>query len=65
MIRLIVFVAGVVVGAMCTLIVEHPKKVATKVRQAADFVIQKVREAYEQGEAPDDKPDQGPADKAA
>jgi hypothetical protein len=46
-------------------VVEHPKKVATKVRQAADYVIQKVREAYAQGEPPDDQPADGPADQAA
>ena len=44
MIRLIVFATGIVVGALGTLVVEHPKKVATKVRQAADFVRKKVRE---------------------
>ena len=44
MIRLSVLVSGVVVGALGTLVVEHPKKVATKVRQAADFLIKKVRE---------------------
>jgi hypothetical protein len=39
--------------------------VATKVRQAADFVRKKVREAYGQGEPPDDKSDDGQGDKAA
>jgi hypothetical protein len=65
MIRLVVFVAGVVVGALGTVVVEHPKKVATKVRQAADFVIKKIREAYEAGESPDDNPAAGPGEKAA
>ena len=65
MIRVIVFVAGVVVGALGSLVVEHPKKVATKVRQAAAFVRKKVREAYEASEPPDDNPAEGPGEKAA
>ena len=65
MIRLIGFVTGIVVGALGTLVVEHPKQVATKVRQAADFVRKKVREAYGQGEPPDDKSADGQGDKAA
>jgi hypothetical protein len=65
MIRLIVFVAGAVVGAVGTLVVEHPKKVATQVRQAADFVMRKVRELYEAGEPQDDKPAGEPGERAA
>jgi hypothetical protein len=34
MIRLVLFVSGVVAGAIGILVVEHPKKAATKVRQA-------------------------------
>jgi hypothetical protein len=65
MIRLIGFVTGIVVGALGTLVVEHPQKVVTKVRQAADLVRKKVREAYEAGEPPDDNPAAGPGEKAA
>jgi hypothetical protein len=61
MIRLIVYVAGVVVGAVGTLVVERPKKVATKVREAAAFAKKKIREVYEAGEPKDDKPDEGSA----
>jgi hypothetical protein len=65
MIRLVVFVAGTVVGALGTLVVEHPKKVATKVREAAAFAMKKIREVYEAGEPKDEKPGEGPADVAA
>jgi hypothetical protein len=65
MIRLVVFVAGVVVGAIGTLVVEHPKKVATKVREAAAFAMKKAREVYHAGEPKDEKPADGPRDMAA
>jgi hypothetical protein len=65
MIRLIVFVAGAVVGAIGTLVVEHPQKVATKVRQATAFAMKKLREVYEAGEPKDDKPAEGPGGRAA
>jgi hypothetical protein len=65
MIRLVVFVAGTVVGVIGTLVVEHPKKVATKVREAAAFAKKKIREVYEAGEPKDDKPDEGSAQGAA
>jgi hypothetical protein len=65
MIRLVIFVARTVVGAIGTLVVEHPKKVATKVREAAAFAMKKIREAYEAGKPEDDKPGEGPADVAA
>ena len=65
MIRLIVFVAGVVVGAGGTLLVQHPKKVAQKVCAAAAFAVRKVREWYPAGEPKDDRPEEGPAAIAA
>jgi hypothetical protein len=49
MIRLIVFVAGAAIG---TLVLEHSKKAATKVRRAAEFVMKKVRERYEASQPP-------------
>ena len=57
--------AGAVVGAIGTLVVQNPKKVAEKVREAAAFVIQKVREVYQAGEAKDQRPANGPGDMAA
>lgn len=65
MIRLVVFVAGVVVGALGTLMVEHPKKGAAKLRRAAAFAMKKAREIYEAGEPSEEKPAEGPGDKAA
>ena len=65
MIRLIVFVAGVVVGAVGTLVGQHPKKVAQKACEAAAFAVRKVREFYQAGEPKDDRPGEGPADVAA
>ena len=65
MIRLVVFVAGAVVGVIGTLVVEHPKKVATKVRQVAAFAMKKVREVYPAGEPQDEKPAEGPGGMAA
>ena len=65
MIRLIVFVAGAVVGAIGTLVVEHPQKVATNVRQAAAFAMKKMREVYEAGKPKDDKPADGSGEMAA
>jgi hypothetical protein len=62
MIRLIVYVAGVVVG---TLVVQHPKKVAQKVCEAAAFTVKKVRDWYPAGEPKDDRRDEGPAQVAA
>ena len=65
MIRLIVFMAGVVVGAVGTLVAQHPKKVAQKVCEAAAFAVKRVREFYEAGEPKDDRPGEGPAEVAA
>jgi hypothetical protein len=65
MIRLIVFLAGVVVGAGGTLLVQHPRKVAQKMCAAAAFSVKKVREWYPAGEPRDDRPDEGPAEVAA
>jgi hypothetical protein len=63
--QLFLFVTGVVAGAISTLVVERPKKAATKVRQAAEFVMKKVRERYEAGESPNDQPAEGPGKMAA
>jgi hypothetical protein len=56
MIRLIVFGAGVVAGALGTRVVPNPKKVAEKLRAAANFVVKKLREAFQtdpgKGEGP-------------
>jgi hypothetical protein len=65
MIRLVVFVAGTVVGAIGTLVVQHPKKVAQKVREAAAFAVKKFRELYPAGEPKDEPPGEGPAEVAA
>jgi hypothetical protein len=65
MIRLIVFVAGVVVGAAGTLVVQYPKKVAQKVGAATAFAAKKVREFYHGGASKDDRPGEGPAEVAA
>jgi hypothetical protein len=65
MIRLVLFVTGIVAGAIGTLVVEHPKQAATKVRRAAESVMKKVRERYDAGEPPNDKPAEGPDEKAA
>jgi hypothetical protein len=65
MFRLVVFVAGVVVGAVGTLVVQHPKKVAQKMREAAAFAIRKIRAAYEAGEPNDEEPGDGPVGRAA
>jgi hypothetical protein len=59
MIRLVVFVAGVLVGALGTLVVQHPKKVAEKVREAAAYAMKKAREVYQAGEPEDEKPADG------
>jgi hypothetical protein len=53
MIRLVVFVAGVVVGAIGTLAAQNPKKVAAKVRVAVATALKKLREAFP-GEGPVD-----------
>jgi hypothetical protein len=45
MIRLVVFVAGVAVGAIGTLAAQDPKKRAGKLREGASLVVKKVREA--------------------
>ena len=62
MIRLVVFVAGAVVGAIGTLVVQNPSKVAKKVREAAAFAMKKVREVYQAGEPKDERPGEGPAE---
>jgi hypothetical protein len=64
MIRLLVFVAGVGVGAAGTLVVQRPQKVAHKLGAAAAFVAKKVREFYHGGESKEDRPDEGPAEVA-
>jgi hypothetical protein len=65
MVRLVVFVAGVVGGALGTLVVQNPKKVVTKVREAAAFALKKVREVYQAGKPEGEKPAEGPGDIAA
>jgi len=65
MIRLVVFVAGVVIGAVGTLVVQHPSKVAHKVREVAAFAMKKIRDVYQAGEPKDEKPGERPADRAA
>jgi hypothetical protein len=65
MIRLVVFVAGVVVGTIGALVVQHPQKVATKVREAAAFVMKKACEVYQAGEPEGERPADGPGDMAA
>jgi hypothetical protein len=65
MIRLVVFVAGVVVGTIGTLVVQNPKKVVTKVREAAAFAMKKVREVYQAGEPEGERPANEPGDMAA
>jgi len=65
MIRLVVFVAGVVVGAIGTLVVQNPKKVAQKLREAATFVVKKVRDVYPSGEPEANGPADGPNPQAA
>jgi hypothetical protein len=65
MIRLVVFVAGVVVGAIGTVVVQNPQKVVTKVREAAAFVMKKACEVYQAGEPEGEKPADGPGDRAA
>lgn len=65
MIRLVVFVAGVVVGAIGTLVVQNPKKVAEKLREAAAFVVKKVRDVHPPGEPEADGPVDGSNPQAA
>jgi hypothetical protein len=65
MIRLVVFVAGVVVGALGTLVVQHPQKVAQKLRAAAALVAKKARDAYPSGKPKADGPVDGPNPQAA
>ena len=65
MIRLVVWVAGVVVGALGTLVVQHPKNVVTKVREVAASAMRKAREAYQAGEPAGEPPAEGPGALAA
>jgi hypothetical protein len=65
MVRLSVFVAGVVVGAAGTLVVQHPQKVAHRMCEAAAVAVKKVREWYQAGEPKNDRPGEGPAEVAA
>src|SRR5207253_8460299 len=65
MIRLVVFVAVVVIGAVGTLVVQHPSKVAHKVREVAALAMKKIRDVYQAGEPKDEKPGERPADRAA
>src|SRR5437762_7628405 len=65
MIRVVVFVAGAVVGAIGTLVVQNPKSVAKKVREAVAFAAKKVREVYQAGDAKEARPADGPGDRAA
>jgi hypothetical protein len=54
---LVVGVAGVVVGAIGTLLVHHPKQVGQKLREAAALALEKLREACQ----PDQRNREGPA----
>jgi hypothetical protein len=65
MIRLVVFVAGVVVGALGTLVVQQPQKVAQKLREAAALVAKKTRDAYPSGKPKADGPVDRPNPQAA
>jgi hypothetical protein len=47
---LVVGVAGVVVGAIGTLLVHHPKQVGQKLREAAALALEKLREAGPSGQ---------------
>jgi hypothetical protein len=52
-----------VAGPIGTL--ERPRKAATKVRQAAELVLKKVRERYEASQPPNDQPAEGSGEMAA
>ena len=65
MVRLAVFVAGATAGAIATLVAQNPKKVADKLREAAAFVVKKVRDAYPSSEPEAEGPVDGPNPRAA
>jgi hypothetical protein len=65
MIRLVGLVAGAVVGALGTRVVQNPKNVATKVRDAAALAMKKAHAVYQAEEAKDDRPGEGPAAREA
>jgi hypothetical protein len=52
MLRVVALVADAAVGTISTLMVQHSKKIADKLREAAAFVAKKVHDAY-----PSAKPD--------
>lgn len=53
------------VGALGTLVVQHPRKVAQKLREAAALVANKARDAYPSGKPKADGPVEGPNPQAA
>ena len=44
--RLVIFVAGIVVDALSTLIARNSKEVPKKLREAATLAAQKLRDAF-------------------